>query len=1017
MKPSLEQLAAACPRIPDDRVRRHLDHLDDDYFEQFSLEDAARHLELLDRIRPDQPCQVITESSDGREFACTVVAADSPFAFSLITGVMAGLGMAIHAGEVYTYRSEPPPPPPESLPPPEPPPEPERDRDRALSSGPASQHPGGRVRPVPSIRSSLRRGTGPGKPAQRSVSTRWIIDQFRGSLRPRRGATPWDHELEARLLEVFKGLASAEDRATERARQKVNEWVVAAQLRDGPSDLTAMLPVDLRIDLSPEGRNRVRIRAQDTPAFLYTLSTALSLQKLSIERVRIRTLSHAVEDEIHFVDSRGRAIEDPARLDRIRFLALLTKQFSHFLYRAPNPHRALGRFGEMVEDLLSHTSSGRQAWLDMLKSPEALGKLARLLGASDYLWEDFIRSQYESLMPLLGGSTWMDTGQPAHPDSNIARLREASPTTDARAKPAQRSEDRQQPLCAPGEALGRLLAEALRGAVGLAEQGDRLNRFKDRHTFLIDLDQILNPATDFAAFSLRLTQLAEVLIRAAFACVQRDLEANYGRPCQQDGQPAGWAAFGLGKLGGQALGYASDLELLVIYAGAGRTTGGKRGKMDNAQFFELLVRDATAMIRSRREGIFSVDLRLRPHGKDGPLAASLDSFGRYYGPGGPAHAAERLALVRLRPVAESLGRQAADEPIEPDRLAPAPEGLGAKVQALRDRLIYELGLVSSQEVWALRRRQFAQKAGGRRLDAKYACGGLVDLEYTVQLLQARFGGRYEELRTAGIRRALEALGELKVIDREEATGLTLAYAFYRRLINALRMLRGSARDLQLPDEGSDEMVHLARRMGYRQRGWVGPERYLPLDLGVHAAVVRSFVERHFGRDSLPLPTTGSPADIVLSQSLTPQDRDAILDQMGFEDTDAMAWRLARLAKLDIDRSRLARLANLSCQTLRDEPEAVSKFALERLIGLLEAAAPAGAVVDALLEEPLRLEMVIHWLGGRESALDQLLALEDRLPAKLRSLEPESLLGGEMPAAEELDELIHSRLQSNADEPT
>jgi hypothetical protein len=38
---------------------------------------------------------------------CTVLAFDYPFEFSIITGILAGMGFNIHSGEVFTYRPVP----------------------------------------------------------------------------------------------------------------------------------------------------------------------------------------------------------------------------------------------------------------------------------------------------------------------------------------------------------------------------------------------------------------------------------------------------------------------------------------------------------------------------------------------------------------------------------------------------------------------------------------------------------------------------------------------------------------------------------------------------------------------------------------------------------------------------------------------------------------------------------------------------------------------------------------------
>ena len=63
------------------------------------------------------------------------------------------------------------------------------------------------------------------------------------------------------------------------------------------------------------------------------------------------------------------------------------------------------------------------------------------------------------------------------------------------------------------------------------------------------------------------------------------------------------------------------------------------------------MQDLTGLIAAREEGIFHVDLRLRPHGGKGPLASPLASIRDYYRPGGGAAAFERQALIKLRHVA------------------------------------------------------------------------------------------------------------------------------------------------------------------------------------------------------------------------------------------------------------------------------------------------------------------------------------------------------------------------------
>ena len=136
-----------------------------------------------------------------------------------------------------------------------------------------------------------------------------------------------------------------------------------------------------------------------------------------------------------------------------------------------------------------------------------------------------------------------------------------------------------------------------------------------------------------------------------------ELLAVYGEPRTAEGEPARLCVAALGKCGGRELGFASDIELMFVYEGGGETAGPK--VITAAEFYEKLVVEFTRAIRARREGIFEIDLQLRPYGKAGSLAVSLDAFRRYFAPAGPAWSYERQALVKLRPIAgdEALGRE------------------------------------------------------------------------------------------------------------------------------------------------------------------------------------------------------------------------------------------------------------------------------------------------------------------------------------------------------------------------
>ncbi|MCA1808523.1 MAG: glutamate-ammonia-ligase adenylyltransferase, partial [Lentisphaerae bacterium] len=756
MKPAIDDLRRLAPDLQPELLCEHLDRLDDNYFQTFTPQQTMAHLRKLTALSHDHPMEVIfAPAADGGQ-ACTILAFDYSSVFSLITGLLSSTGFNILSGEIFTSK-------------------------------------------------------------RTDTSRRIIIDHFVGRLAPGTDAAAWSQELQRHLRELLPLLESGQSANAVRARHLVNE-MVAARLADlQQDDLPVLYPV--HIEAAPlAGYTRLLVLSQDTPAFLYAMSSALALQGISIERVRIRTAAGRITDEIDVLDRQGRPLTDPDKLDQLKFSVLLTKQFTYFLTHAPDPYTALCRFEQMVENIIQAPRQGE--WLALLSRPDALQELARLLGASDFIWEDFIRLQYETLLPIL---------QPHLNGQNLAHSHEEQ-------------------------------ADRLRTLLNRTNDPDEqcrlLNDFKDRELFLLDMDHILDPRTEVRAFAEALTKLAELVITTAADIVFQRLTARYGQPRTVAGLPLSWAIFGLGKFGGAAMGYASDIELLLIYSDNGRTDG--REPISNAEFFNEMARGLTESVRAKREGIFHIDLRLRPYGNSGPLACSLESFCRYYAPDGPAHAYERLALVRMRAVT-------------------GDSSLGARGERLRDEFIYAGQSIDLAALQTLRRRQFEEKTarGQTTQNAKFSPGALVDLEYDVQILQVMHAAGTPGLRTPRIHQALAALADLGVLTPAESRELAGAYYFLRRLINGLRMLRGSARDLNLPPAGSPEFAHLARRMGYRRGGPLEPEQQLRVEFATQTAIVRAFVENHFGRAALPGPPDGNLADLALSESMPENVRDRI----------------------------------------------------------------------------------------------------------------------------------------------
>lgn len=535
------------------------------------------------------------------------------------------------------------------------------------------------------------------------------------------------------------------------------------------------LEIAIENDGDPDA-TRLLIRGEDTPGFLYELCNALATSDVSIQRMHIATQGTSVTDTLYVTTDDGRKITDATKQNELRAAIVLTRHFTHLLPAASSPGAALLHFRELLRDLFR-----QEHWLDQLASlqqPEVLAALARMFGNSDFLWEDFLRLHYAELFPLV---------------SNLEGLSEPH----------------------DGVALQQELTSALAAAATPDERREALNAFKDREMFRIDMRHILGLTEKFGLFSQELTWLTEAVVQGAIDLCQDELQTRFGRPVSRTGETSRLAVCALGKCGGRELGFASDIELLFVYEVYGSTDGPE--SISHADYFARIAEGCARTIRARQQGIFEIDLRLRPYGNAGPLAVSRDAFERYYAPDGAAWPYERQALVKLRPIAGDVE-------------------FGAEIVALRDRLIYCGRPFDLHAMRGLRERQTRELVQAGSFNAKLSPGGVVDCEYFVQALQLAYGHRYPELRTPNTRDALRALEAVGLVpDRRP---LRDAYRFLRRLIDALRMVRGNARDLTVPPVESDQFEFLARRLGYADRSAL-----LAADLQRHASVVREQMQR------------------------------------------------------------------------------------------------------------------------------------------------------------------------------
>jgi glutamate-ammonia-ligase adenylyltransferase len=179
---------------------------------------------------------------------------------------------------------------------------------------------------------------------------------------------------------------------------------------------------------------------------------------------------------------------------------------------------------------------------------------------------------------------------------------------------------------------------------------------------------------------------------------------------------------GLGRLGGEALTHASDLDLVYLFSGTHEAeSDGPKPLRANDYFNRLAPRVTAALSVPTAAGpLYDVDARLRPSGRDGMLAVSLDSFERYQAE--QAWTWEHMALLRARPIYGPPQARAA---------------LAAVVEKTLRRPRDSAALVA--DAARMRADIAAHKPPAGPLDIKLGPGGLVDLEFAVHVLQLGHG--------------------------------------------------------------------------------------------------------------------------------------------------------------------------------------------------------------------------------------------------------------------------------------
>jgi glutamate-ammonia-ligase adenylyltransferase len=319
---------------------------------------------------------------------------------------------------------------------------------------------------------------------------------------------------------------------------------------------------------------------------------------------------------------------------------------------------------------------------------------------------------------------------------------------------------------------------------------DILRRYRTEEFLRVGINDS-NGLLDVTQVSRQLTGLAEACLVGAYDTARTALLQQLGWTTI----PGRLVIVGMGKLGAGELNYNSDLDLIFIYDAPGDEASG--GKLSAQECFTKLAQRLISVLQVQtREGyVYKIDTRLRPSGRSGSLVSSLAAFVRYHQTSSQLW--ERQALIKARVVAGDLTlRESVAEVLERFAYATEIDAAGvAEIDRLRGRMEQELA------------RERAD-----RFNIKTGRGGIVDIEFLVQMLQLRHGQQFPALRQRATLAALKALHACGVLPTEDFQMLTRGYRFLRTLENRLRIERDQP--VEALEREDEQLTALARRLGY-----------------------------------------------------------------------------------------------------------------------------------------------------------------------------------------------------------
>ena len=425
------------------------------------------------------------------------------------------------------------------------------------------------------------------------------------------------------------------------------------------------------------------------------------------------------EQVVHTIQQWHRGTIRATRTERARQLLteitpLLLEKFSH----AVDPDHAFSHFA----DFLGALPAGVQLFSLFYSNPALIDEVVRITGTAPGLAAQLSRHP-EWLEIILSAEIQNTLTQPPNP-SHYLEL-------------STHSDDALRWLC----------------------------RFRNEWDFLVGIEILRHNLTPLDARSY-MSASADSVLRVLLKEVKTRFEEDYGTLA--GGQ---LAIIAVGRLGSEELTFGSDLDLLFVYHcdDASAVSSGRRSFPATVYYNRLCQRLVSHLEAMTAEGkLYDVDTRLRPNGKDGMLAVSLDTFRHYYHD--QAWTFEKMALIKSRIVAGD--------------------------EALAAELATAIGLTLThahtnqqlrEDILDIRQKVAAEFPPQNHWNTKHARGGLMDITFIANYCALRHGHADASLLSRKIGETLQAIGKHEIVTSQEQQTLLRGLELQEQLLGLLRL--------------------------------------------------------------------------------------------------------------------------------------------------------------------------------------------------------------------------------------